>query len=268
MIYSAFHQELFTGNILRCFLHGNRSHQKHRGAMMTYRIGFFFLVMLIPAIMSCGNKRYDPTFPTVKKIPYIEIHNPYGAGRMKTAYIAEKLLDNLKDVSMKEKKIAVLPYYNLEALDQTASFGQYMGEQLISELSELGFNVVEIRNHQAIYMAKKIGEAYILRGDYTNDRPLQKIEIQELRKIFGDDLVGLVCGTYFKGGKAKKNALKTADDLYFVNTRIVRISDSLVVSTASTELKVPIQLSRVKRYNNNPENEIPKISITTVNLSD
>ena len=236
--------------------------------MMKSKIGFLFLVLLSFAIMSCGNKRYDPNFPAVKKLPYFEIGNPYGAGRMKTAYLADNLLENLKDVSVKENKIAVLPYYNLEALDQTTPFGLFMGEQLISELSELGFNVVEIRNNQAIYMAQKIGEAFILRGDNLNDQTLSRIETQELREIYGKDLVGLVCGTYFKRGKVKDKASRTADDLYFVNARIVRIPDSLIVSTASAELAVPAQLSSVKHYNNNSENEMPKVGITTVNLSE
>jgi hypothetical protein len=218
--------------------------------MMKFKIGFVLLVMLSFAIMSCGNKRYDPNFPAVKKLPYFEINNPYGAGLMKTTYIADKLLENLKDTSIRENKIVVLPYYNLEALDQTTPFGLFMGEQLISELSELGFNVVEIRNNRAIYMAQKIGEAFILRGNQLNDQTLSRIEIQKLREIFGKDLVGLVCGTYFKRGKIKDKASKTADDLYFVNARIVRVPDALIVSTASTELAVPMQLSSVKHYNN------------------
>lgn len=44
----------------------------------------------------------------------------------------------------------ILPFYDLKSLNQTTPFGQYMGEQLISELSELGFNVVEIRNRIGI----------------------------------------------------------------------------------------------------------------------
>ncbi len=218
--------------------------------MMKSKIGFLFLVMLSFAAISCGNKRYNPDFPAVKKIPYYEIGNPHGAGRMKTGYLAEKLVENLKDVSVRERKIAVLPYYNLEALDQTTPFGLFMGEQLISEMSELGFNVIEIRNNQSIYMARKIGEAFIHRGSSSNDNTLRQIEIRKLREIFGGDLVGVVCGTYFKRGKVKDKTSKNADDLYFVNARIVRIPDSLIVSTASTELAIPAHLSSIKHINN------------------
>ena len=234
--------------------------------MMKSRIGCIFLVMLSLTVMSCGNKRYDPDFPAIKKLPYFDSGNPYGAGRLKTRYIAEKLAENLKDTEVREKKIAILPYYNLEALDQTTPFGLYMGEQLISEMSELGFNVIEIRNDQSIYMAQKIGENFILRGNSHNNQTLRQLEIRKLKEIFGQDLVGLVCGTYFKRGKVKDK--EKADDLYYINARIVRIPDSLVLSTASTELAVPIQLSSVEHYNDNSENKIPRIGITTVNLTE
>ncbi len=217
--------------------------------MMKTIIVFIFIVFFSFILTSCGSKRYDPYFPEVKGLPYYEYGNPHGVGRMKTIYIAEQLLKNLKDTSLKDKKIAVLPFYNLESLEQTTAFGQFMGEQLISELSELGLNIVEIRNNQSIYMARKIGELFLLRSNSIDNKVLRHIEIEELRKIFGQDLVGIVCGTYFNSGKIASKKAETDDSLCYVNTRIIRIPDSMVVSTASAEIAVSDRYASVKNFN-------------------
>lgn len=84
------------------------------------------------------------------------------------------------------KTIAVTTFVDINHLYRAAAFGRYMGEQLISELSLLGFNVVELRAAPEIALDLRLGEMALTR------------ETSRLIPRNGVDAV--VVGTYTKAG--------------------------------------------------------------------
>ena len=61
------------------------------------------------------------------------------------------------------KTIAVTTFVDINHLYRAAAFGRYMGEQLISELSALGFDVVELRAAPEIVVDLRLGEMALTR---------------------------------------------------------------------------------------------------------
>ena len=183
----------------------------------------------------------------MKNFSFIDLGNRYGAGRMKTFYLAEELSKNLRLPELRAARIAVLPFTDLESFSHTTPFGQYMSEQLIFELSEQGFNVVDIRNSQSIYSVREWGEAFLSRGNGFSDDAAKQRDIEALKMDVGNDLVGLVCGTYFRAKKASGDNPDN-DSLYYINLRMITLPDSLVVSNASAEVAIPGSLEKVKKY--------------------
>lgn len=84
------------------------------------------------------------------------------------------------------KTIAVTTFVDINHLYRAASFGRYIGEQLIAELSILGFNVVELRIAQEIVVDMRLGEMALSR-EMNRLAPNGKVD-------------AIVVGTYTKAG--------------------------------------------------------------------
>jgi TolB-like protein len=84
------------------------------------------------------------------------------------------------------KTIAVATFVDINHLYRATAFGRYMGEQLISELSSIGFNVVELRVAPEIIVDMRLGEMALTR---------------EMNKLAPNGkLDAIVVGTYTKAG--------------------------------------------------------------------
>jgi len=76
--------------------------------------------------------------------------------------LAEELFRNLADVDSEhggmDKSILVCTFVDLKKLTRTSSLGRYVAEQLMSEMQQRHYEVVEIRKSQAVMLQEKLGE--------------------------------------------------------------------------------------------------------------
>ncbi len=84
------------------------------------------------------------------------------------------------------KTIAVTTFVDINHLYRAAVFGRYIGEQLISELSLLGFNVVELRAAPEVVVDLRLGEMALTR--------------EASRLVPRNSVDAVVVGTYTKAG--------------------------------------------------------------------
>lgn len=85
------------------------------------------------------------------------------------------------------KTIAVTTFVDLNHLYRAGAFGRYIGEQLIAELSILGYNVVELRIAPEIVVDLRLGEMALTR-EMSRLAPNGKVD-------------AIVVGTYTKAGE-------------------------------------------------------------------
>jgi TolB-like protein len=85
------------------------------------------------------------------------------------------------------KTIAVTTFVDLNHLYRAGAFGRYIGEQLIAELSSLGYNVVELRIAPEIVVDLRLGEMALTR-EMSRLAPNGKVD-------------AIVVGTYTKAGE-------------------------------------------------------------------
>ena len=87
------------------------------------------IIFCVVITSSCAqSRRYDTDLPVFSTSPLILDLENHSVGRLKTQYIAMQLLKSLDDKSfLKEnRRIAVLPFVDLEDLNSTTAFGQYI----------------------------------------------------------------------------------------------------------------------------------------------
>ena len=170
----------------------------------------FLTIILIVTTTCCTSKRYDIDLPVYSAVPVSFDYENKSAGRFKTLYIAQQLFENLKDKKFVQggNKIGVLPFVNLENFNQTTSFGQFIGEQLIFELTGVGFNLLEIRSSDSLCLANRVGEFFLHRSLLSQNRTVKS---KDLINDYGLD--GLVAGTYIINEKK-----------IYLNARLIELS--------------------------------------------
>ncbi|MCP4714013.1 MAG: hypothetical protein GY868_02765 [Deltaproteobacteria bacterium] len=228
-------------------------------AKKTLWLGVLILALVLPACMS---KRYNTRLNPYSFIPLLDLKNQ-SVGRMKTRFIAEQINENLKQKDVKKKRIAVLPFANLENLNSTTAFGQFMGEQLVFELTQLGFTVVEIRSSHAVYLAQRVGELFLQRTETPTTAGIKRLGMDVLVNKFGYDLDGLFCGTYVYS-RDTSWGLSGKKERIYVNGRIVRLPDLQVLSAASAELSIPLALKYSEQLKELEEFEITQKSFSVL----
>ncbi len=125
--------------------------------------------------------------------------------------LAEQLVNGGRDYLVDDYVVAVASFVNLNDLYQTSSLGRYLGEQLLGDLHRAGVGVVEIRKTPG-FLVRRQG------GEYSLSRNLDELNpVQEAQAV--------VVGTYTYD-----------DEQIFVNARLLRNNDSMVISTASLVL--------------------------------
>lgn len=109
------------------------------------------------------------------------------------------------------KTIAVTTFVDLNHLYRAATFGRYIGEQLITELSMLGYNVVELRVAPEIVADLRVGEMALTR---------------EMNRLLPNGKVdAIVAGTYTKTGDT---ALVTGRMILPKSGKVVGVGDMTV----------------------------------------
>jgi len=128
--------------------------------------------------------------------------------RQRVREIVRQLVVNSEDDIADGPYVTVSTFVSLNHLYSTSSLGRYLGEQMISELQLAGVRVVEIRKTPTILIREKHGE-------YGLSRDMDELEFAHAAQL-------MVAGTY-----------TVANGRIFVNVRLLRNSDSAVLSSAS-----------------------------------
>ena len=144
---------------------------------------------------------------------------PYTAGgedyvdarelKLKIRELAEQLVAEMKDCSLKGTVALPVSFVNLNNFNETSAFGRLVGEQLFFELNQRGYPVREYRIPGSIRVKERAGEFYLSR---------------EMGSLSPAGSV-VVLGTY-----------SAAPGAVFVNARLVRPSDGRVLRTANLVL--------------------------------
>ncbi len=176
-------------------------------------------LLILLAFMNTGcSKRYDD-LPAFSPIPLKQYDNG-SVGRFKTSYLAEQIDEYYRGVN--PGPLGVTTFVNLDDLYTTSSFGRMVSEQIMSELTMRGFDVVELRHSDALQFMNTTGE-FALSRDSSSVRNERK-------------LGGIIVGTYV-----------VSPVRVYVNARLVDPSSSVVLSAGSVEMEKTTELARLLR---------------------
>jgi TolB-like protein len=125
--------------------------------------------------------------------------------------LCKNLLANSREEVADEYAVMVSTFVNLNNLYATSSLGRYLGEQMIGELQMAGVEVVEVRKSPGILVSRNHGE-------YGLSRDMDEL-------AFVQPVQAMVVGTY-----------AVADGEIFVNARLLRNEDNVVLSSANMVL--------------------------------
>lgn len=182
------------------------------------------LVLLLMVLCSGAcSKRYQD-LPVFSALPIRDVENQ-SVGRFKTSYLADQIHAYFRgNVS---GPIAVTTFVDIDNLYDTSTFGRLLAEQMMSELTMRGYNVVELRQAEALQIMHDRGEFGLSRDMAT------------LKK--NQDLSALVVGTY-----------TASPERVYINCRVIDPASSMVASVGSVEMYKTAEISRLLRTNNFP----------------
>lgn len=141
-------------------------------------------------------------------------------GRFKTTYLAQQIDSYYNGVN--PGPIGVTTFVNLDDLHSTSSFGRLCGEQLMSELTMLGYDVIELRHSDALHFL-------VDQGEFALSRDLSFLRQER-------DLGGIVVGTY-----------GVSPVRVYVNARLLDPSTSRVLSAGSVEMSKTSEIAKLIR---------------------
>ena len=112
-----------------------------------------------------------------------------------TAELADQLVASLRGAGvLMGRRIAVLPFYDLNDLQTTTELGRLVGEELAAALHFRNFHLAEIRSDDQLILARWVGESYLTRTGPERELATVSAPIGALRDKH--NLGGLVVGTY------------------------------------------------------------------------
>jgi len=134
--------------------------------------------------------------------------------------LSKQLLENAKEEIDDSYALMVTTFVNLNSLYSTSSLGRYISEQLISELQVAGVNVIDVRKTPALMISEGHGE-------YGLSRNMDELS-------FVQPIQAMVVGTY-----------TVAEGKIFINARVLRNSDGMVLSAAHLTFDVDAVMARL-----------------------
>jgi TolB-like protein len=174
--------------------------------------------MIVLGTLSGCSKRYDDLPPY---LPFsVRDYQNQSVGRFKTSFLADQIDGHYRGTST--GPIGVTTFVNIDDLYTTSTFGRMVGEQLMSELTMKGYDVIELRHSDALQFLSDGGE-------FALSRDLAVIRRER-------DLAGLIVGTYV-----------VSPDRVYLNARLVDPSTSMVLSAGSVEMSKTKEIARMLR---------------------
>lgn len=168
------------------------------------------------AIFAGCNKRYSD-LPAYSAFPFREYHNQ-SVGRFKSSYLAEQIDAYYRGSD--PGPIGVTTLVNLDDLYTSSTFGRMYAEQLMSELTMKGYEVIELRASDALHFMNNQGEFGLSRDAGA---------VRSAR-----NLGGVLVGTY-----------TVSPVRVYVNVRLLDPKSSVVLSAGSVEMEKTKELGRM-----------------------
>lgn len=188
------------------------------------KVSYFALasLLMIVGAASCS-KRYQD-LPVFSAFPIRDVENN-SVGRFKTSYLADQIHAYFR--GNVNGPIAVTTFVDIDNLYESSTFGRLLAEQMMSELTMRGYNVIELRQAEAM-------QIMFDRGEFGLSR-----DIATLKKH--QDISALVVGTY-----------TSSPERIYLNCRLIDPSTSLVASVGSVEMRRTPEISKLLRTNTFP----------------
>lgn len=178
---------------------------------------FLTLVFILLALTACSRRYHD--VPAYMAFDFGE-HENRGVGRFKSSLLAEQMAEYYR--GSQPGPIGVATFVNVDDLHSSSTFGRIFAEQIISELSMQGFDVVELRHSDVLQFLDTTGELALSR-DVAVLKPER-------------ELGGIVVGTY-----------AVSPVRVYVNARLVEPSTSHVLAVGSVEMGKTNEIARLLR---------------------
>lgn len=177
-------------------------------------VGIIFLAILL---IGCS-KRYSD-LPAFAAFPIRDYPNE-SVGRFKTSYLADQFDTYYRGTN--PGPIGVTTFVNIDDLYTTSTFGRMLGEQVMSELTMRGYDVIELRHSDALQFLSSAGEFALSRdvGFVRRER----------------ELGGVVVGTY-----------TVSPIRVYLNARLIDPSSSRVLTAGSVEMDKSDEITRMLR---------------------
>lgn len=179
------------------------------------------LVLLCMAgllVLAGCSKRYGE-YPVFNPLSWYDPEMT-GVGRFKTSYLIDQIDEYYRGTN--PGPIGVSTFVNVDDLYHTSTFGRVLSEQVMSELSMRGFDVVELRHADALQFLAADGE-------FALSRDVSMVRRQR-------DLGGILVGTY-----------TVSPVRVYINARLVNPSSSTVVSAGTVEMAKSREIARMLR---------------------
>lgn len=123
------------------------------------------------------------------------------------------LLDRAPDEITRETPILVTSFVNINNMEESTTFGRLLSEQIASKIAQEGYQVKEIKlSEGSLFVIKGSGEFVLSR------------RLENIRSSFRSNYV--IVGTYSIGYES-----------VYISTRIVRIEDSVIVSSYDFKIR-------------------------------
>lgn len=155
-------------------------------------------------------------------MPVFDSHN-YSVGRFKTSYLADQIHAYYRGHT--NGALGIMTFVDLDNLYGSSSFGRFLGEQLMTELSMRGYNVIELRKSDVMQIMAFEGEFALSR------------DTQMLRGF--QNLAGIIVGTY----------VSSSPDRVYINARLIDPKTASILSAGSVEMSKTSEISKMLRAN-------------------
>lgn len=173
------------------------------------------MLALLVGITACS-KRYSD-MPAFVAFPMKDYPNE-SVGRFKTSFLAEQFDTYYRGTN--PGPIGVTTFVNLDDLYATSSFGRMLSEQVMSELTMRGYDVIELRHTDALQFLSTQGEFALSRenGFVRKER----------------ELGGVVVGTYV-----------SSPERVYLNARLLDPATSKILTAGSVEMPKTEEIAKM-----------------------
>lgn len=169
------------------------------------RTSLFLVAFCVCLVCGCSsNRAFVEPLPTTRQFLQAEEF------KLKVREIADQLLATVPNECLTGLTALPTSFVNLDNFQQSSSFGRLVGESLIYEFNQRSFPVREYRLPGYIAMRAEQGDFALARQGLVNAQ---------------EKWAALLIGTYYRDKEA-----------IFVNARLVRAADGMVLRTAQLVL--------------------------------